>query len=478
MTSQNVSSIPIQVTPSGSPQGKPEAMQDGEVFQELMSKSMSRAAQAQPVMPQNDIRGSKAGVKVDCSREPVRESMEKRPVNEKAVTEAEEKVEEFSEETEELLVEELEVPKEEVEKVLEELGYTFLDLTNPTVLAEVVGKLEGCEDTVELLLNQDFNGILTQVKELAAGLKEATGLSLNELKELMAASGETAFQTEAVTEVPEMTSEGVAAENGMSAAERPVENGEEPGAGKQPEVVLEKPVQTVETETETEADIPKEGDVTEAVSRKKETTDASDSQNEFSENRDSGRMMGMRENGQLHQVIHTQTTSFEAVTQTITMESGETVSAARIIEQLVEQVRTVFSEQMTTMEMVLHPEGLGKIFMQVSEQEGNVTARLFTQNEAVKEALESQMVVLREQMEQSGTKVDAIEVSVEPHAFERNLEEGQQEPGGQQDNHPENKRQRSINLNQLDELSGLMTEEEELVAKIMRDHGNSVNYTA
>ena len=33
-------------------------------------------------------------------------------------------------------------------------------------------------------------------------------------------------------------------------------------------------------------------------------------------------------------------------------------------------------------------------------------------------------------------------------------------------------------MNQLDEMSGLMSEEEMLVAKIMRDNGNSVDFTA
>ncbi len=37
---------------------------------------------------------------------------------------------------------------------------------------------------------------------------------------------------------------------------------------------------------------------------------------------------------------------------------------------------------------------------------------------------------------------------------------------------------RNISMNQLDELSGLMSEEEMLVAKIMRDNGNSVDFTA
>ena len=97
----------------------------------------------------------------------------------------------------------------------------------------------------------------------------------------------------------------------------------------------------------------------------------------------------------------------------------------------------------------------------------------------MKQALENQMVQLKEQMNQSGTKVNSIEVSVGTHEFEKNLEEGQQEMG--QENMQEKQQQRrtrNLNMNNLDELSGLMTEEEELVAKMMRDNGNSVNYTA
>ena len=37
---------------------------------------------------------------------------------------------------------------------------------------------------------------------------------------------------------------------------------------------------------------------------------------------------------------------------------------------------------------------------------------------------------------------------------------------------------RNLNLDDLDGLSGLMTEEEQLAAQIMRDNGNQVDYTA
>jgi flagellar hook-length control protein FliK len=138
------------------------------------------------------------------------------------------------------------------------------------------------------------------------------------------------------------------------------------------------------------------------------------------------------------------------------------------------------------MEMVLNPEHLGKLFMEVTANDGQISAKIYTENEAVKNALENQLVVFKENMNQQGMKIDAVEVSVGTHEFERNLEEraSDQERRDaenlmQQDkNNQKNGRMRNIDLNNLDNLQGLMSEEEQLVAQIMKDNGNTVNYMA
>ncbi len=75
--------------------------------------------------------------------------------------------------------------------------------------------------------------------------------------------------------------------------------------------------------------------------------------------------------------------------------------------------------------------------------------------------------------------MDAIEVTVATHEFEQNLDgqAKQEEQAGEQMEQNQKKARRSLNLNDLDGLSGLMSEEEELVAKIMRDNGNQVDLT-
>jgi len=81
-------------------------------------------------------------------------------------------------------------------------------------------------------------------------------------------------------------------------------------------------------------------------------------------------------------------------------------------------------------------------------------------------------------LNQAGVKVDSVEVTIASHGFERNLEQDANSKKQQEDAEPKTTRHRNINLNGLDELSGLMTEEETLVAKMMAEQGNSVDFTA
>ena len=126
-----------------------------------------------------------------------------------------------------------------------------------------------------------------------------------------------------------------------------------------------------------------------------------------------------------------------------------------------------------------NPEHLGKIYLEITSKDGTVSAHLTAQNEVVKEALESQIADLKQNMNQAGVKVDAVEVTVGGHEFEKNLEQNaKQEEQQAEEREKAANATRHINLNELDGLSGLMTEEETLVAKMMAEQGNSVDFTA
>ena len=155
------------------------------------------------------------------------------------------------------------------------------------------------------------------------------------------------------------------------------------------------------------------------------------------------------------------------------------VDTMDLIEQFAENVKVSVSEGTSSVEMQLNPENLGKVYLQISSEQGTVRAQIAASEEAVKTALETQVAELRETLQQSGIKVDSIEVTVASHEFERNLEQGQSREfeEGQRQQEQQSQR-RNINMSSLDELSSLMTEEEALVAQIMKDNGNSVDLTA
>jgi len=154
------------------------------------------------------------------------------------------------------------------------------------------------------------------------------------------------------------------------------------------------------------------------------------------------------------------------------------INVQDIMNQITEFTKVTVEQTQSSIEMQLNPEHLGKIYLQVVSKEGIITAQLAAQNEAVKQAIEGQVALLKENMNQQGLKVEAVEVTIASHEFEQNFERDRQQETQENMEKETSKSQRFISINQMDELAGLMTEEESLVAKIMLENGNSMDMTA
>ncbi len=167
---------------------------------------------------------------------------------------------------------------------------------------------------------------------------------------------------------------------------------------------------------------------------------------------------------------------------TAPLESYTSAQTTDIINQIVSSASTTISETVSRMEMELNPQNLGRMIMQVQQEGDVVTAKLIAQNENVKNALETQMMQLRQSLEEKGIKVNAVEISVGTHEFERNLEEGMSqqfnEANGERQQNSARGRTRNLNRDELDGLGEELTEEEALAATIMRDNGGTVDYSA
>lgn len=379
---------------------------------------------------------------------------ESKKVSEEDAKKIEEEVTEFVEDVTEVIEEELHVTKEDIEAAMDELGLTFLDLLDAGNLANLVAKLSGEENLNQLLCSEAFTNILQQVnalgKDLFAELQmnaEELAFVLSELDKANVSESETVEQGDDIIADVKENSE---TENDVT-FEEAVEN-----ADKVSDVVLN-----------------------ENDSEEMESFDGETDKNNF--------LKGDTVKTTVSHSTENHTFVFDASTNTITIQVDgiETVqsiptyvSVSELIEQFAEQAKVHIAQDTTKMEMLLNPEHLGKLYLEITEQEGVITAKIQTQNAIVKEALEMQVADLRQNLSQAGVKVDAIEVTIASHEFERNLEQDANSQKQQEDAQAKPSRMRNINMNELDSLSGLMTEEETIVAKMMAEQGNSVNFTA
>lgn len=154
------------------------------------------------------------------------------------------------------------------------------------------------------------------------------------------------------------------------------------------------------------------------------------------------------------------------------------VDVQDVMKQILDYMKVQLKPDASDVEMQLHPASLGTLQIHIAAKDGVLSAHFVTQNETVKAALESQMVQLKEQFEQQGVKVEAIEVTVQTHHFEQNLEQGR---GRQPQESLEGKKPRIRKITLSEETGELpqdLEQEDRLVAEMMASNGTTVDYTA
>lgn len=145
-----------------------------------------------------------------------------------------------------------------------------------------------------------------------------------------------------------------------------------------------------------------------------------------------------------------------------------------IANQILNRIKLSVSPNQSSMELQLNPEHLGKVNLTVHSKDGVMTAQFMVQNELSKEAIESQLHVLRESLNSQGVKVEAIEVTVTDYAFEQN-------PGQDAGNHQEAKESntsKKLSLEDALSMSETLEESSMISPEAIGLSGSQINYTA
>lgn len=390
------------------------------------------------------------------------ESAKETTVSDK-VSEAQEETEQFEKDVVSSISEELNVDEEQVIEAMEAMGFSVFDLLNPQNLAMLVKEITGITDDTQILLNADFKQLLSDVTGLGKAFAAEIGVEPSDLETV----------------------------NVVAGADEPVVVPDEEGVSGEPEKQEQQTF--VDVVVEDNRSILQKDEV--ADNSKQQLEDAGEDSAEVTalqlqanakgDDRPQNGFASERQNSKFDFAEQLAATVNE--NPNVALNSGSvsetpaytSVNTIDVINQIIENVKLSLNTDNTTIEMQLNPENLGKIYLNVTTREGAVRAQLYAQNEEVKIALEAQIATLTENLNQAGVKVDAVEVAVATHEFERNLEQNAKQEEEQGKNREEKKSsRRSLRLDSLDELSGLMTEEEALIAQMMRDNGNSVDFTA
>lgn len=303
------------------------------------------------------------------------------------------------------------ISPEELNALMENMGISETDLFDLDTLKALLLKAGGVDDMSVLLTDENLYSDMMKLEEGFAEIMEN------------------------VQETLGLT------DDEMSALKQQVENA----------TISNEPGVTVETVV-TESALSKQGQ---------------EQDNAFGENTPAFGMSG--QNSFMQAVTVEQSSSFSL--QTSSFISTETQN---IMNQIMDYMNIQLNADTEVLEMQLQPESLGTLQIRISAKEGIMTAQFTTASESVKAALESQMVQLQQQLENQNIKVEAIEVTVQSHAFESALQQGEEK---QQASEEKKNRTRAIDLNSIHEMDEI-AEEDRILAEMMEANGNTVDYLA
>lgn len=335
----------------------------------------------------------------------------------------------------------MDVSDEDIENAMEQLGMGAIDLLNPQSVTDLVVALSGSSDSLEFLTDAsavaDLNNIIAAVNEITQGLTQTYNADMES--------------------VADMFKDDINVVNEAVSDEQPADNrNDEYRTSEADEMVT----------TDNQESISDVVAAKTVIKNEEQNTDKKEESNShLSDNKDAG----------IEKITADMSQSIQKAFGEVIDETSS-VSEVDIVRQVVEQIKVSTTQQLSSIEVMLNPENLGKVHITVVAKQGAVTAQLTAQNEQVKAALENQMTALKEHFNNQGVKVEAVEITVQSHGFES---EQNLEGNGSDQAQQGKKSHRRLDLSSLEGLDESdMTSEEIRARDAIVNGDSSVEYSA
>ena len=487
MTGTTVNSVafgvnPVENTVTNSQKETTKNQDFGNILNESLQKQ-EQPRQSETAVVQADSKQKAANEPKTENEKPVQKQADAEPAADNRISEVNGKPDDDME-IDEMTVEEiadalsqiieqikeiLGVSDEELLSGMESIGMKPVDLLDSANMTQLVTTLSGEDSSISLVANEE---LYTALREITQMIETTTG-------ELLENAGLTQDELDVVlTKLTELENKNVVPDETMPMAENsdmPVQDesmiSAEMANGNATETTNQTadqiPVMVEDDQQEEQSNLPKQDSLENATAENdlaEETAENDTRIHQQKPGRDESNENSPKDfeqNKNMAQNFQNELT--EAVNATgENVESFTSASTERIMRQLADMVKLVKNENLTEMELQLHPASLGTVNVSLTTKGGVVTAEFVTQNETVKAAIEAQASQLQAKLEEQGVKVEAIEVSVASHQMERNLDQnnqGQQQTSqDQQTQRIQGIRRNSIHLKTFENGEELMEE--------------------
>lgn len=384
----------------------------------------------------------------------------------------------------EKVTDDLDISEDELNNAMQLLGLTAMDLLNPANLAALYCEVTGnASDPQALVLNADFTALFNDVSQVAS----ENDAQLDLLSQLTASDDGEILDADIVSSAD--TTDTNESTGSVNTPEKTVDssNDDTAASGQNINDTADEAVKVYDGSTQDSSyqnsdEGTSSGETGNGITSDENTEKTQSKSQVDSSFDDSGERVlhhddgAHSDNSVLHASVSEQLntdTSFE-MSQS---QSRLRVDTTDIIRQIVDSMSISNTTEESAINLQLTPESLGRMYINVSQKNSEISARIAVSNEAVKEALQTQMVNLKEALNNSGIRVNEVEITVASHEFERNLEQGAANDSRQQEStnsyNGSNGSDSGIDSDMMQDRA-----EERLVTQIMRDKGNSVDFTA
>lgn len=442
------------------------------------SKSTQKTELSKEPVSRKDSVSETSVQKEPAQEAPVEESAQlgaaEETVDTETAEEAMESVKQIIEEIKKLLG----VSEEEITDAMESIGLQAFELLNSDNMAQLIAAVTGEDTAIGLVADEGLYETLQEligvVDTQADSLAEELGLTQEELETVLQKL-ETAALTASEENIVQEDMLGEASKESLNEAVS-TETAEQTA-----------PVVVEDKTSANQRELSLFGQSAESEAGKDATVNLSSQSQKAHEDKHEAKDYGQQHNNLLQNYQNNPNEAVQTAAEAA-VERYTSVDTENILRQLADMVKIVKGEELTEMELQLHPASLGTVNVSLTTKGGVVTAEFLTQNEMVKNAIEAQAAQLQANLEEQGVKVEAIEVSVASHQLERDLEEdSRQQQSGEQDRQAERvrgTRKNSINFNSFEDDEELLEEMQgaddatRIAMEMMAINGNSMDLLA